>query len=86
MLEKTVVLFHDESTFQANDDQPTVWALPGTTVMSPKSKGSGIVVSDFIEEKGGYLHLTDDMNMQRRQYQQLASTHANYMNMEKRSS
>lgn len=60
VLEKTVVLFHDESTFQANDDQPTIWALPGTSVMRPKSKGSGIMVSDFIEEKGGYLHLTDD--------------------------
>ena len=58
-LEKTVILFHDESTFQANDDQPTLWALPGTTVICPKSKGSGIMVSDFIEEKGGYLHLTD---------------------------
>ena len=39
-LEKTVILFHDESTFQANDDQLTLWALPGTTVMRPKSKGS----------------------------------------------
>ena len=27
--------------------------------MCPKSKGSRIMVSDFIEEKGGYLHLTD---------------------------
>ena len=31
--EKTVVLFHDESTFQANEDQPTLWAEKGTTVM-----------------------------------------------------
>lgn len=60
VLAKTVVLFHDESTFQANEDQPTVWAMPGTSVMRPKSRGSGIMVSDFIEEKGGYLHLTDE--------------------------
>lgn len=42
---KTVVLFHDESTFQANEDQPTLWAEKGTTVMRPKFKGSGIMVS-----------------------------------------
>lgn len=50
--EKTLVLFHDESTFQANDDQPTLWAEKGTTVIRPKSKGSGIMVSDFVD---GYL-------------------------------
>ena len=36
--EKTIILFHDESTFQANDDQPTTWAQPGSVVMCPKSK------------------------------------------------
>ena len=30
---KTVLLFHDESTFQANDDQPKLWGEKGTTVM-----------------------------------------------------
>ena len=60
IVEKTIVIFHNESTFQANDDQPTIWAEPGTVVMRPKSKGSGIMVSDFIEERGGYLHLTDE--------------------------
>ena len=28
--------------------------------MRPKSRGSGIMVSDFIEERSGYLHLTDE--------------------------
>ena len=60
LLDKTVVLFHDESTFQANEDQPTLWAVKGTSVMRPKSKGSGIMVSDFIEERNGYLQLTDN--------------------------
>ena len=55
-----MVLFHDESTFQANEDQSTVWAMPGTSVMHPKSKGSGKMVSGVIEEKEGYLHLTDE--------------------------
>ena len=60
VIEKTVVLFHDETTFQANEDQPTLWAEQGTSVMRPKSKGSGIMVSDFICEKHGYLELTDE--------------------------
>ena len=34
-VDKTVVIFHDESTFQANDDQPTLWAEKGTSVMRP---------------------------------------------------
>ena len=29
-------------------------------VMRPKSKGSGIMVSDFVEERGGYLALTKE--------------------------
>ena len=51
--EKTVIMFHDESTFQSNEDQPTLWAEKGTTVMRPKSKGAGIMVSDFIDEHNG---------------------------------
>ena len=30
---KTVFLFHDKSTFQANDDQPTLWGKKDITVM-----------------------------------------------------
>ena len=58
--EKTVVLFHDESTFQANEDQSTMWGRKGEHMLRPKSKGSGIMVSDFVDEKSGYLALTDD--------------------------
>ena len=47
VLSKTVFIFHDETTFQANDDQPTFWASKGTNVMRTKSKGSGIMVSDL---------------------------------------
>lgn len=60
LLDKTVVLFHDESTFQANDDETTFWGTKDTKVMQPKSKGSGIMVSDFIDEYNGYLGLTMD--------------------------
>ena len=47
ILLRKLFLFHDETTFQ---DQPTVWAQKGTNVIRPKSKGSGIMVSDFICE------------------------------------
>ena len=51
VLDKTVIFFHDESTFQANEDQSTFWGVKGTVVMKPKSKGLGIMVSNFIDEK-----------------------------------
>lgn len=51
---------HDESTFQANEDQPTIWAEKGTTVMRPNLKVPGIMVSEFIYEHNGYLQLTDE--------------------------
>ena len=57
VINKTVIFFHDESTFQCNDDQPTLWATKGTNITRPKSKGAGIMVSDFICEHG-YLSLT----------------------------
>ena len=57
--DKTIVFFHDESTFQSNDDQPTFWGTKGTHVMRPKSKGAGIMVTEFISERGGYLALTE---------------------------
>ena len=56
----TVLDFHDETTFQANDDQPTFWGTKGTHIMRPKSKGAGIIVSDFIDERHGYLALSQE--------------------------
>lgn len=57
---KTVLIFHDESTFNANDDQTTQWGKKGEGMLRPKSKGSGIMVSDFVDQINGYLALTDD--------------------------
>lgn len=67
VLDKTVIFFHDESTFQANDDQSSFWGVKGTAVMKPKNKGSGIMVSDFIDEKNGYLCLTQEEYIRARQ-------------------
>ena len=55
--EKAAVIFHDESTFNANDDQGTQWGVKGEGMLRPKSKGSGIMVSDFIDERNGFLAL-----------------------------
>ena len=57
--EKTV-FFHDESTYQASDDQPFQWGKKGEHILRPENKGSGIMVSDFVDERNGYLALTDE--------------------------
>lgn len=43
VLDKTILLFHDKSTFQWNDDQSTFWGTKGPHVTRPKSKGAGIM-------------------------------------------
>ena len=55
---KLVTIFHDESTFQSSEDQRFMWSQPDQSTIKPKSRGSGRMVSDFIEEHAGYLRLT----------------------------
>ena len=55
-----LVFFHDESTFLANDDQCWQWGTKGELMIRPKSKGSGIMVSDFVDKRNGYLQLTNE--------------------------
>ena len=57
-ISNTVFIFHDESTFNANEDQGKFWGDSSSNFIKPKSRGSGINVSDFIEEHGGFLKLT----------------------------
>ena len=52
---KTVYFFHDESTFHSNDDQTLKWGIKGEKIMKHKSKGAGIMVSDFIDDHNGFL-------------------------------
>ena len=59
-LERTVVIFHDESIFTANEDQKLQWGSADMHVIRPKGKGAGIMVSDFIDEFNGYLRLTNE--------------------------
>ena len=60
--ENTIFWYHDESTFNANDDQASMWKNETMQVIKPKGRGAGLLVSDFIEERDGYLALTDDMH------------------------
>ena len=69
--EKNVFIFHDESTFNANDDEPLQWGTPESQIIRPTSRGSGITVSDFIIEGRGYLGLTDD------EYERVKQRHPN---------
>ena len=55
-----MVFFHDETIFQSNEDQSTQWGLKGTKMMKPKSRGSGIMVSDFVDDHNGFLVLTKE--------------------------
>ena len=57
---KTVFIFHDETTFHSNDDQILKWGLKGEKIMKSKSKGAGIMLSDFIDNHNGFLALTDE--------------------------
>ncbi len=58
---KTMVcIYHDESIFSINEGQIWMWASEDTPVLQPKTKGSGIMVSDFIDQHSGFLRLTDE--------------------------
>ena len=54
-----VLIYHDENIFTINEGQTWMWATEDAPVIQPKTKGSGIMVSDFIDQHNGYLRLTD---------------------------
>ena len=56
---KTVIVFHDESTFTVNEDHPTQWGMKGDKMLKKESKGAAIMGSDFIEEHNGFMALSD---------------------------
>ena len=53
-----VLIYHDESPYSTNDDERKVWTDGQVGHIRPKGRGSGIMVSDFIDEHNGYLRLT----------------------------
>ena len=59
MVAKTIIFFHDETTFQANDYERTQWGTKDDHMFVLKSKGAGIMISDCISEQDEFLHLSD---------------------------
>ena len=55
-----VLIFHDESSFHANEAQSIMWAEEGRVPIRPKNQGRGLMVSDFVTEFDGLLQLTTD--------------------------
>ena len=58
-MKKLVLIYHDESIFNTSEGQLWMWAAEDMAVLRPKTKGSGIMVSDFIDQHLGYLRLTE---------------------------
>ena len=52
-----VLIFHDESSFHANEGQSVMWAEEGRVPICPKNQGRGLMVSDFVTEYDGLLQL-----------------------------
>ena len=54
-LKRLVLIYNDESIFNTNEGQMWGWATGEKPIIQPKTKGAGIMVSDFIEKHNGYL-------------------------------
>ena len=55
-----VLIYHDETTFHANDGLRAGWHEKGKWPLKPKDQGRGIMVIDFVDEHNGYLRLSED--------------------------
>ena len=57
---RTVVWFHDESTFYANDRRKLRWVHRNeTAVPRPKGEGASLMVADFVSADYGWLRSPD---------------------------
>ena len=65
----------------SNEDQPTQWGMKGEKMLKPKSKGSGIMVSDFVDEHNGFLALMKNMTQRKRNIPTFESMPAHSWNM-----
>ena len=52
---KLILIYHDESIFNTNEGQTWMWAGEDAPIIQPKTKGSGIMVSDFVDAHSGFL-------------------------------
>ena len=51
---RLVLIYHDESVFQANDAQSWQWAEENKITLRPKTQGRGLMISNFIKSMEGY--------------------------------
>ena len=57
------IIIHDDSTLilmPTTMNEYLQWGTSESQLIRPKSRGSGIMVSDFITEKDGFLQLTEE--------------------------
>ena len=59
-----IVLYHDESVYNSNEGETWMWGEEDKPALQSKTKGSGIMVFDFIDEHDGYLCLSSQQNQQ----------------------
>ena len=59
-----IVLYHDVSIYNSNEGQTWMWGEEDKPALQPQTKGSGIMVFDFIDEHDGYLCLLSQQNQQ----------------------
>jgi transposase len=57
-----IIVYHDESIYNVNDDQRSFWQDGETPSMKSKGKGLGIMVSDFLTEEG-FLDENEEMGL-----------------------
>lgn len=53
-----LLIYHDESSFHANEGQSIMWAEEGRVPICLKNQGRGLMVSDLVTEFDGLLQLT----------------------------
>ena len=54
-----VTFYHDETTFQSNQHQKWALGQHDQFFLRKKGRGSGVMISDFIEERDGFLRIPE---------------------------
>ena len=56
---KLVLIYHNESIFNTNKGHKWAWGTGEEPIIQSKTKGAGIMVSDFVNQYSGFLRLTE---------------------------
>ena len=55
-----VLIYHDDTTFHSNEGKNVGWHVKGEWPLLPKDQGRSLMVSDYIDEFGGFLALSEE--------------------------